>query len=100
MTKDELPFLDMRISWYPEGDLQFRVFSKKGQQLKYVRQESTHTPDTLFVIPSGVLNRIAKLTSRNPPIYSEAVYKIYPDHVNALRKTGLSPPNLPIVGEL
>ena len=27
-TNDKLPFLYMKMSWFPEGDLQFRVFSK------------------------------------------------------------------------
>ena len=34
VTNDEFLFLDMIISWSPEGDLQLSVFSKKGQQLK------------------------------------------------------------------
>ena len=80
------------MSWSPEGDLQFLVFRKKGQQLKYVGQERTHTPGTLRAIPSEVLNHRAKLTSRNPSIHSEAVDKIYSDHANALRKAGLAPP--------
>ena len=36
VAKDEFPFLVMKMSWSPEGDLQFGVFIKKGQQLKYV----------------------------------------------------------------
>ena len=76
------------------------MFRKKVQQLKYVVKESTHTPGTLREIPSGVMNRLTKLTSRNPSIHSEAVYKIYPDHVNALRKAGLAPPNFPTMGDL
>ena len=83
------------MSWYPEGELQFGLFSKKVQQLKYVGQESTHTPGTLHEISSGVLNRLAKLTSRNTFIHSEAVDKIYPDHANALPKAGLAPPMFP-----
>ena len=31
VTKDEFPFLDMKMSCSPEGDLQFIVFRKKGQ---------------------------------------------------------------------
>ena len=83
------------MSWSPEGDLQFGVFRNKGQQLKYVGKESTHTPGTLRAIPSGVLNRLAKLTSRKPSIQAEAVDTIYPDHANALRKAGLAPPVFP-----
>ena len=66
----------MKMIWSPEGYLQFGVFRKKGQQLKYGVKESTHTPGTLCAIPSGVLNRLAKLTSRKPSIRYEGVDKI------------------------
>ena len=36
VTNDELPFLDMKMSWAQEGDLQFSVFRKRRQKLKYV----------------------------------------------------------------
>ena len=68
--------------------------------MKYVGKEITHTPGTLRAIPSGVLNRLAKLTSRKPSIYSEGVDKIYPDHANDLRKAGLAPSNFPAMGYL
>ena len=76
------------------------MFRKKVQQLKYAGKEINHTPDTLREIPSGVLNRISKTTSRKPSINSEGVDKIYPNHLNALRKAGLAPPNLPKMGDL
>ena len=100
VTNDELSFLDMKMSWSPEGDLQFGVFRNKGQQLKYVNKESTHIPGTLRAIPSGVLNRLSKLTSRKPSIQAEAMDTIYPAHANALRKVGLAPPVLPTIGDL
>ena len=59
VTKDEFPFLDMIMS----GLVILRVWGK-GRQLKYVGKESTYTPGTLRAIPSGVLDRLAKLTSR------------------------------------
>ena len=80
--------------------MQFSVFREKGQQLKYVRKESNHTPGTLRTIHSGVLNRLAKLTSRKPSIRSEGVEKIYPDHMNALRKAGLAPSDFPTMADL
>ena len=52
----------MKMGWSPEGDMQFGVYRKKGQQLKYVGKESAHTPGTLCEIPLGFLNRLAKLT--------------------------------------
>ena len=30
VTNDEFPFLDMKMSWLPEGGLQFGVFGKTG----------------------------------------------------------------------
>ena len=92
-TKHKFSFLDMQMSWSPEGDILFGVFRNKGHWLKYVRQESTHTPGTLCATTSRVLNRLAKITSRNAFIHSEAVDNIYPDHVNSFRKAGLAPPN-------
>ena len=38
VTNNEFPFLDMKMSWSPEGVLQFGLFRKKGQQLKYVEK--------------------------------------------------------------
>ena len=98
VTKDEFPFLDMKMSWSPEGDLQFGVFRKKGKQLKYVGNESTHTPSILCAIPSGFFNRLAKLTSRKPSIRAAAVDSIYPAHANTLRKVGLAPSVFPTMG--
>ena len=74
-TNNELPFIDMKMSWSPEGDLKFGVFRKKGQQLKYVGKESTSTPGTLCAMPLGALNRLVKLTSQTPSIHCEGVDK-------------------------
>ena len=62
VTNDKFSFLDLKMIWSQEEDLQFRVFRKQVHQLKYANKESTHTPGTLFAIPSGFLNRLAKLT--------------------------------------
>ena len=69
LTNDKFLFLDMKMSWSPEGDLQFILFRKRGQKLKYVGKESTHTPGNLRAIFSGVLNRLAKLTSKFLPTF-------------------------------
>ena len=62
VTNEKFPFLDLKMIWSQEEDLQFSVFRKRGQQLKYANKESTHTPSTLFAIPSGFLKHLAKLT--------------------------------------
>ena len=92
-TKDELPVVDIKLISSPEGDQKFGVFRKKGQHLKYVRKESTHTPGSLCAIPLGVLNRLAKLTLKKPSIHSEGIEKILPNHARTLPKAGLAPPN-------
>ena len=100
VTNEKLPFLDMKMSLSPEGDLQFSVFRKKGQQLKYTRKESNHTPSTLHMIYSGVMNRLKKLTSQKNSLHYKGLDKIYPDHANALCEAGLAPPNLRTMGNL
>ena len=100
MTNNKFLFLDMKMSWSPEGYLKFGVFREKGQQSKYVGKESTHTPGNLRTIPSAVLKRLAKLTSRNPSIHAEVVDRIYPANANAFRKAGLAPSFFPTMGDL
>ena len=90
----------MKMSCSPEGDLQCGVFRKKGKQLNYFRKEINHIPGTLRTIPLGVLDRLAKLTSRKTSIKSEEIEKIYPDHANSLYKAGLVPPNFLTMGYL
>ena len=50
--------LDMRMIWYLEVYLRFRVFKKKGQKWKYSGSKSNYRIDTLVEIPLGVLNQI------------------------------------------
>ena len=61
--------------------------------MKYVGKESTHTLGTLCEIPSGVMNRLDKITSQKPSLHSESVDKVYPGHVNALHEARLASPN-------
>ena len=88
------------MNWTPEGELNFGMLRKSRQKLKYVGEESTYTPGTIRAIPSWVLNRIAKLTSRKTSLHSEVVDKVYPDYVNSLCKAGFTDPDLPIMGNL
>ena len=88
------------MSWSPEGDLKFGVFSKNGKQLNYVGMGSTHTPDTLRAILSGVLNSLAKITSRKTYFRYERVDNVYPDHVSVLHKSGLATPIFLTMGKL
>ena len=71
MTNDKFPFIDMKMSWSPEGGLQFSVFREKRYKLKCFGKESTQTPGTLRAIPSVFMNHLAKLTSQKPSLISE-----------------------------
>jgi len=56
------PFLDMELYW-TDQDLRFKVHLKENQKLKYLNRGSAHMSACFQAIPSGVLGRLAKLTS-------------------------------------
>ena len=100
IINNKFPFLDMKMSCSPEGDLQFRLFGKNIQQLKYVGKVSTQTLDTLHAISSGFLNCLDKLTLPKPNFHSKRVDRVYRNYANALRKADLPPQILLTMGEL
>ena len=85
---NKMNFLDINMRWHPKGDLQFGIFSKKVRHVKYIIKFSTHTPGTLCVIPSVVLNHLAKIISLNPDLNFKELNSVYPDHAKSLRKAG------------
>ena len=98
VENDEFPSLDMKMSWSPEGGIQFGIFRKNGHKLKYVSMGNTHTPGNIHIITSGVLNRLPKIISPKTYLNSKKVDNIYPDHANTLCKVGLATPIFPIIG--
>ena len=46
VTNDALPYLDMKMSWNVRGKINFSVYRKPNQRLKYVSSDSTHTRAT------------------------------------------------------
>ena len=78
----------------------FGIFREKGQQFKYVGNNRTHTPGTLWAILSVVVNRIEKLTSQTPESESQSIYSIYSNNENALHGAGLATPISPTAGYL
>ena len=59
---EHFPYLDMEMYWNDRHDLKFRVHMKPNQVLKYLNSDSTHMPSTFRAIPSGVLQKLSKLT--------------------------------------
>eukprot|EP00957_Ditylum_brightwellii_P178727 13613678-Ditylum_brightwellii.AAC.1 len=52
--KNVFPFLDMKMMWDDMGFLQFGVYHKGGQAIKYIDHSSCHRPCTFKSIASGV----------------------------------------------
>ena len=77
--------------WYPEEELKFGVFRRKGQKFNKVGKGITHTPGILHEIPSGVLNHLEKLTSRKASFHYERIENVYSGHANSLREAVLAP---------
>ena len=67
-----------------------RVHQKENKLLKYHNKESTHMKATFEVIPNGVLNKLAKLTSRIEENTKMNIRERYPDHNNESSRARLS----------
>ena len=100
VTDKAIPFLDLEFFWDDSGKLKFQVHQKETQLLKYLNKESTHTKATSKEIPNGVLNGLAKLTSRTDGNANISIKERYPDQDNALARSGLSMKNFPDLKEL
>ena len=89
VTNRVFHFLDLGLFWDDSGRLEFQVHRKKNQLLKYLNKESTHTKFTFKAILNGVLNILAKLTSRTEKNAKMNIKERYFEHVNALSRAGL-----------
>jgi hypothetical protein len=98
--KDYFPFLDMEMYWSPEGNLQFRVHLKENQVLKYLNRGSTHTEACFAAIPTGVMKRLASLTTRADKSESMRMDELYPMHAKALQTANLAPNVFPTLGKI
>jgi hypothetical protein len=83
-----------------EGNLQFKVHLKENQMLKYLNRGSTHTEACFAAIPTGVMKRLASLTTRTDTSEPMRMDKLYPMHVKALQAANLAPNTFPTLGEI
>eukprot|EP00957_Ditylum_brightwellii_P158392 12055708-Ditylum_brightwellii.AAC.1 len=93
------PFLDMRMRWQ-RNKLEFRVYQKENQLLKYVDTQSTSCPSTFLSIVTRVIARLCLLTSWDASLKETRVDEIYSEHAEALHKAGLAPGVFPTFGEI
>ena len=64
IATNTFPYLNLEFFWNADRELEFQVYRKTKQKLKYMNKGITHTNATLKKTPTGIFNRLAKLTSR------------------------------------
>ena len=95
VKSNKFPYLDLAMFWADNDKIQFEVYMKENQELRYLNQDSSHTKSCLEAIPFGVLNRLAKLTSPTRRNKEMRINSIYPGHAKALETAGLAPAKYP-----
>jgi hypothetical protein len=93
------PYLDMELIWSEQKELQFQVYMKPNQQLKYLNKGSTHTGAVFKAIPKGVYQRLAKLTTMTEMNGNLTLKEIYPKHFKALEHANLVKGKIPTLRE-
>eukprot|EP00957_Ditylum_brightwellii_P040058 3031160-Ditylum_brightwellii.AAC.2 len=96
VAKPSFPFLDMRMFVDKEGNLEFGVYRKEGQALKYVDRQSLHRETVLKSIGKGVFTHLIRLTSVTEKNNTMTIDEVYPEHMEALRRAGLTPKKFPM----
>jgi hypothetical protein len=86
--------------WSTEGNLQFKVHLKENQILKYLNRGSTHTEACFAAIPSGVMKRLASLTTRTNMSDLMRMDELYPMQAKALQAANLAANIFPTLGEI
>jgi hypothetical protein len=90
----------MEMSWSEEGDLQFGVYLKPGQQLKYLNNVSSHPPHRVKAITKGVFGHLASLSLLTDKSKYKSIKDLYPRHFEALNLAGLAPKYVPTRQEI
>jgi hypothetical protein len=100
VRSSHFPFLDMQMTWLDEGDLQFRVYLKLGQELKYLTSDSSHPIIAFKAITKGVFGWLASLTSLTNKFRYKSIKDLYPQHHRSLKLAGLAPKYIPMLQEV
>eukprot|EP00957_Ditylum_brightwellii_P158441 12059390-Ditylum_brightwellii.AAC.1 len=89
----------MQTSW-KNNNLQFLVYSKENQTIKYVNKESYHRTSVFKLVPAGVFSWIGQLTLLTQENKNMPVTDLYPLHAAALNTAKLLTKKIPTVNEL
>eukprot|EP00957_Ditylum_brightwellii_P040488 3064155-Ditylum_brightwellii.AAC.1 len=71
--------------------LEFSVYPKENQQLKYLNKESCHRTTAFKAIPTGVFTRLGQLTSIIPQNCNSPIAELYQQNKKALEQANLPP---------
>jgi hypothetical protein len=87
------------MTWMVDGDLQFGVYLKPGQELKYLNISSSYTPHCFKAITKGVFGCLASLTLLTDKSRYMSIKDIYPQHTK-INLAGLAPKYIPMLQEV
>ena len=85
--------------WGKNDSIIFEVYVKKNQKLKHLNKSSAHTAACYKAITSGIIKRLAKLTTVTNNNRDVLIHVLYLDHASALQVAKLSPENYPKLGD-
>ena len=100
VAKDHFLFLDMKLLWDIKGNLEFKVYRKKGQALKYDDKQSLHRQSVFKSISKEVFTHLIRLTSVTEESKNLTIDKVYPEHTKALQIAGLTTGKFPTLENL
>ena len=100
IASNTFPYLNFEFLWNAEGELEYQVYRKSNQKLKYLNKVSTHTNATLNAIPSGIFNRLSKLTPRTNKNAQMKIDGRFQGHSKALSKARMAPKLFPTFKEI
>ena len=63
ISANPFPYLGLGFLLNSGGELEYQVYQKPNQKLKYLNKGSTRTNAMFNAIPGGIFNRLVKLTS-------------------------------------
>jgi hypothetical protein len=73
---------------------------KENQVLKNLNRRSTHNNACFAAIPTGVMKRLASLTTRTEESELTRMDELYPAHAKALKKSNLVLDTFPTLGKI
>ena len=91
ISANPFPYLGLGFLLNSGGELEYQVYQKPNQKLKYLNKGSTHTNAMFNAIPGDIFYRLVKLTSITKNNAQMIIDERYQGHDKDLSKAGLDP---------